>query len=135
MRRVRGVDERRLAGDRDVFLEPPELEHDVERDELLRPDREPLRLVGLVAGQLRLERIGAGRNGGEAVLPHIVRRHLARDVGGLVGQRNGDPGNDAVGVSYQPSNAAGELLCVGDAGTGKQEDQAHERAGETSPTH
>ena len=44
------------------LLERADFEHDVERDELLRRDDEALALVGLVAGELRLQRVGAGRD-------------------------------------------------------------------------
>ena len=41
------VDERRLAGDGDVLRNRANLEQGVERDELLRPDDQPLRFVFL----------------------------------------------------------------------------------------
>ena len=41
-RRGRRVDQRRLAGDRDVLLDRADFEHHVERDELLRADDDAL---------------------------------------------------------------------------------------------
>src|SRR5262245_64114567 len=43
-----------------------------------------------------LHRVGAGRHRREVVLADVVGHDLARDVGRLVGERDGDAGNDAV---------------------------------------
>ena len=75
--RVRGVDQRRLAGDGDGFLQLADLERDVEGDELLRADANAAVLVGLEPGERRLDGVGAGRDRGEVVFALVVGDRLA----------------------------------------------------------
>lgn len=49
-RRVSRFDQRRISGDGDGFLQRADLEHDVEPDELLRADPDPVPLEGTEAG-------------------------------------------------------------------------------------
>ena len=92
-RRVRRLDERRLAGDGDRFLDRADFERDVERDELLRADDDALcsRSV-LKPVSCRLQRVGARRHRREVVLPDVVGDRLARDVRRFVGERTATPG-------------------------------------------
>ena len=121
-RRGRRVDQRRLAGDGDVLRDRADFEHHVERDELLRADRDALRLERLVAGDLRLQRVGAGRHRRKVVLADIVGDDFARDIRPFVGERDGDTGNDAVRVPHRTSHAASELLRARRHDAGKHED-------------
>ena len=99
-----------LPGDRHRFLERSELEPHVERDELLRPNRQTLRLVAFVSGDLTLQRVGARRRRPESrTRPTSLVVTLARDVGRLIRERHLHARNDAVGVLHGPANAAGEL--------------------------
>src|SRR5262249_16632912 len=132
MRRVGRVDQRRLPGDRDVFFEAAELERDVERDELLRADRQPFRFIRLVAGELGLERVGGWRDGWEAVLTDVVGCDLTRDIGGFVGQRDGDARDYTVGVAHQAANATGELLRRGAGRCGNQKQYRQDCIADTS---
>ena len=109
-RRGRRVDERRLSGHRDRFLEPADLERDVDRDELLGADRQALGLVPLVPGDLSLQGVAAWRDRREVVLAHVIGDHLARVVRRLVGQRDRHARHDAVGVVDCSAHSAGELL-------------------------
>ena len=67
-RRVRPLEQRRGAGDRDFFLNGSDFERDVEREELLRADTESEALEGLVALPDRPQRVGAGDDGRERIL-------------------------------------------------------------------
>ncbi len=131
-RRGRRVDERRLAGHGDVFLDASDLECDVQRDELLRADVEPLRLERLVSGDLRLQRVGTRRDRRKIELPHIVGDRFTRDVRRLVGQRDRHAGNHAVGVLYRSAYASCELLGVGRCCNRQHEQRADHDAGESS---
>src|SRR5262249_52535737 len=82
----------------------------VERDELLRADVETLALIGFVARELSLQRIGARGDGSKVVLPNLVCHDLTRNARGLVRERERDAGNDAVRVAHRAANAARELL-------------------------
>ena len=66
-RRVRRLDERRLTGDGDRLGQGADFERDVERDELLRADRNALLCVGLVALERDLQPIRPRRQVREAV--------------------------------------------------------------------
>ena len=109
----RGVDERRLAGHGHRFLNRSDLQHDVERDELLRRDAQPGPVERLVIRQLRFDGVGAGRHRREVVLPDVVGHRVPRDIGGLVDERHRRAGQHAIRVGDDPANAAGECLRAG----------------------
>ena len=131
VRRVGGVDERRLTGDRNRLFECANLQNDVERDELLRSDGQPLRFVCLVSRQLSLQRVRAGWHRREVVLPHLVRDGVARDVRRFVRQRHRHAGNDAVGIPHLAANTARELLCADRCCRCCQKYRAQKNAGKT----
>ena len=57
------------AVDRDRLFDRADLEHDVEREELLRADACVLALEGLEAGDRRLDGVDAGRHAGNEYSP------------------------------------------------------------------
>ncbi len=109
-RRVRRVDERGRARDRDGFLQRADFKSDVERDELLGADADALVLVRLEPGQRRLHRVGAWRHGGEVVLTRLVGHDLARGARAFVDQLHRHTGNDAVRVFHRTAQAARKRL-------------------------
>ena len=104
-RRVHRVDERRLAGDRDRFLERADFERDVQPDDLLHADGHVLPLECLVALHRRFDGVGTGFDGGEGVLAHTVGDRVARHAVRAVHHRHGHAGDDALRVFHHAAHA------------------------------
>ena len=109
-RGVRRLDQRGIRGHRDALLDGADLEEQIDRDELLRRDPDPVPLEGLVALQRRANAVGRGRERREVVLADRVGHRLARNVRVLVGHDHGGRGNHAVVVAHAAPDPAGELL-------------------------
>ena len=76
--------DRRLRPDFHRVLEGPDLELEVHAGDLLRFERDRLRGRGLEARQLRLDHIGADRDGGDGVVSGLVGHRRIGHVRGLV---------------------------------------------------
>jgi len=96
--RVRRIDERRLAGDRDVLGNRPDFHREVEREELLRADANPAAIDRLVTLERRLDPVGTGIDVREDELAALVCDNRALDVRLLVGERHLDARDDAASV-------------------------------------
>ena len=93
--RVLHVDGRRRAADRDRFLQRRELHRGVDRDRLPHRHDDALAEERREAGELELQRIGAGVDGRETVEAAFVRHGGWRAHHGGTRQRDGDAGQHA----------------------------------------
>ena len=83
-----------------------DLEHDVEREELLRADPHILALERLEPGDRRANGVNARRHARERVLAGAVAGSLARDAGLLIDQRHRCARDDTLRVLHRPSQTA-----------------------------
>ncbi len=88
----RGVDDRRLAADRDRLLQRGDAQRHVDLGVEAQGDADAVAGDGTEAGQLVVERVGAGRHGGEAVDPRFVGNRRQRAGLGRAGGGDGDAG-------------------------------------------
>jgi hypothetical protein len=90
----RHVDDRRLAGDRQRFLERAQLQRDVQFNRRTDRDLNAVALKGAEAGQLIFELVGAGRQQRKQVRAGFRRDRCLRALDGRAAQRHRDPGHD-----------------------------------------
>ena len=110
LRGIRGLDQRRLAGDRDVLFDGADLEGQIEHDEGLRPDPDAGALDLLEPLQRRPHRVRPWIDAREHVLAAVVGDSGAIDVRLLVVERHFHTGHDAAGVLDRAAEAPLEAL-------------------------
>ena len=131
-RRVRVVDERRFADDRDRLFNRPDLELDVEREELLRIDAHAGPLERAVAGDDCHDFVRSRIDRGERVLAGCVRHGVARNLGLLVDEHHDDAGDHAAGILGGSTQTALKRLRIDVAGDDAYEQ--HRRKKRQKPT-
>ena len=129
---LRGLDQRRLGGDRHL-LGPrvPDLQHDVDGPRLGRLEPDVLPVPGLEALKRDLDGVDPSGQGREAVVTGGRRVPGLRDARGFVRDGDGRAGDDAAaGVRHRSFYRAGELR-PGLAGGETRRDQQRQRQGKS----
>jgi len=89
------IDERRIAGDRDRFLQLADIELDVQRHELLGADADALVLEFLEARQFRRDGVDTGVHRRKVILAAFVGDRITARAVVLAEQRDGHAGDHA----------------------------------------
>ena len=134
-RRVRVVDERRFADDRDRLFNRPDLELEVEREELLRIDAHAGPLERAVAGDDCHDFVRSRIDRGERVLAGCVRHGVARNLGLLVDEHHDDAGDHAAGILGGSTQTALKRLRIDVAGDDAYEQHRRKKRQKPAGSH